>query len=136
MSAAIEVRIFDTTSAQRLPDQPTMTLLFDNAITTVRALIARRVEAELKHVEARNNDKYLHGLIQPTAAEVRANGYDQPKATTLNVGDQVNNAIMAFGQNRFLLLVDDRQIMDLDEEFRMTDATKIIFLRLVPLVGG
>ena len=38
--------------------------------------------------------------------------------------------------NGFFLLVDDRQIEDLDEEVVVTVESTISFVKLVPLVGG
>lgn len=136
MSAAIQLQIFDATSPHLTLGKPVFTLLFDTDITTARALIARRVEAELQRVAAHHSDKYFHGLIQPTKVEVRANGYDSPKADKLNLERQIINAITAFESNKFLLLVNDRQILDLDEEIRVADSTTVTFLRLVPLAGG
>jgi hypothetical protein len=136
MSAAIEVHIFDTILAQPLPDKPTLTLLFDAAVTTARTLIARRVEAELQRVGAQYADKCFQGLIQPTEAEARANGYAERSRRKLDPEHQINKAITAFERNKFVLLVDDRQILDLDEEIRVTDATIVTFLRLIPLAGG
>jgi hypothetical protein len=45
-------------------------------------------------------------------------------------------AIAAFRSGKILLLVDDRQIEDIEALIGLTDATEITFLRLVPLVGG
>ncbi|MCM2389342.1 hypothetical protein [Streptomyces albipurpureus] len=45
-------------------------------------------------------------------------------------------AIEAFGRNGFLVLVGDRQIVELDEPIEIAEAPEVIFLKLVPLVGG
>jgi|SRR5579862_4171119 len=49
---------------------------------------------------------------------------------------QFVKAITAFRKNGFLVLVDDRQITDLDEILHLTPDTRVAFLRLVPLAGG
>jgi len=54
----------------------------------------------------------------------------------LDAQKQLAKAIAAFKGNGFLVLLDDRQIMDLDEVLHLTAQSKITFLRLVPLVGG
>ncbi|WP_369146079.1 hypothetical protein [Streptomyces sp. R44] len=45
-------------------------------------------------------------------------------------------AVEAFGRNGFLVLVGDRQIEELDETVTVGPETEVVFLRLVPLVGG
>jgi hypothetical protein len=42
----------------------------------------------------------------------------------------------AFGRNAFVVLVDDRQVAELDEEVHLRAGTRVTFLKLVPLVGG
>ncbi|AMC35030.1 hypothetical protein [Janthinobacterium sp. B9-8] len=45
-------------------------------------------------------------------------------------------ALAAFEQRRFLLLAGDRQIESLDTEITFHPALAIFFIRLIPLVGG
>ena len=49
---------------------------------------------------------------------------------------QYEKAIQAFEGNGFVVLVDDRQIDDLDETIELRPDTAVTFVRLVPLVGG
>ena len=49
---------------------------------------------------------------------------------------QFAKAVTAFRGNGFLVLIDGRQITDLDETIRLTAQSQITFLKLVPLVGG
>ncbi|TDW86239.1 hypothetical protein EV647_6319 [Kribbella sp. VKM Ac-2566] len=49
---------------------------------------------------------------------------------------QADRAIEAFGRNGFFVLVDDRQVTELDEELELTADSDIRFVRLVQLVGG
>jgi hypothetical protein len=42
----------------------------------------------------------------------------------------------AFYTNGFILLVDDRQVDELEEEIEIRPHTTVTFLKLVPLVGG
>jgi hypothetical protein len=42
----------------------------------------------------------------------------------------------AFYTNGFILLVDDRQVDELDDEIVIRPDTTVTFLKLVPLVGG
>lgn len=45
-------------------------------------------------------------------------------------------AVEAFGRNGFLVLVGDRQVEELDDTVTVGPETEVVFLRLVPLVGG
>ena len=44
--------------------------------------------------------------------------------------------LAAFQANAFVLLVDDQQITGLDAPIVIRPTTTVIFLRLVPLIGG
>ncbi|GHA66913.1 hypothetical protein ACIQRS_29280 [Streptomyces termitum] len=50
--------------------------------------------------------------------------------------DALAQALAAFARNGFLVLVGDRQIEDPDETVTVGPATEVVFLKLVPLVGG
>lgn len=50
--------------------------------------------------------------------------------------DAVALALRGFGHNAFFVIVDDRQVTDLDAEIRLAPDTDVTFVRLVPLVGG
>ncbi|MEU5161677.1 hypothetical protein AB0G74_18990 [Streptomyces sp. NPDC020875] len=45
-------------------------------------------------------------------------------------------ALRAFERNGFLVLVAERQLTGLDDEVELRPGTEVVFLRLVPLVGG
>ncbi|WP_117212694.1 hypothetical protein [Allorhizocola rhizosphaerae] len=45
-------------------------------------------------------------------------------------------AVQAFSRNGFIVLVDDRQVEELDDVIDLRMGTEITFLELVPLVGG
>jgi hypothetical protein len=49
---------------------------------------------------------------------------------------QADAAVTAFGRNAFFVLVGDRQVEDLDAELTLHEASRVAFVRLVPLVGG
>ena len=54
----------------------------------------------------------------------------------LDADAQCRHAVEAFQSNGFFMLVDDRQVEDLDEEIGVTGQTCVSFVKLVPLVGG
>jgi hypothetical protein len=49
---------------------------------------------------------------------------------------QADLAERAFRANGFFLLVGDRQVEELDEAVDLRAAPEVLFLRLLPLVGG
>ena len=49
---------------------------------------------------------------------------------------QVEVAIKAFRDQRFVVLLPDRQAERLDEVVTLKDGDEVSFLRLLPLVGG
>lgn len=49
---------------------------------------------------------------------------------------EFDRALDAFRRRRVLLLIDDRQVRDLDEPLELTGRSVVTFLRLLPLAGG
>lgn len=129
---AVSLKIFDQINSIR---EPALTLELVSERITVKDLIERRIKAEV----SRHNEiqpKLFQGLIQPTDTEVALNGYRFNKAKRLNWQEQVNAALKGFTAGQIYLLIDDRQVEDLDEELIMANDTEVIFLKLVPLIGG
>jgi hypothetical protein len=106
---------------------------FDTETLTLRELIRRRVQQEVERFN-RSDAQVFQGLIQPSETECILNGVRE--RPVLDWEKQYAKAITAFGGNGFLVLVDDRQITDLDQNLRLTAQTKVAFLKLIPLVGG
>jgi hypothetical protein len=101
----------------------------------VRELIRARVFQEVKDYNA-NQSGHFRGLVQPTDTEMTINGFKLRKRREIDAQAQYEKAIDAFSSNGFLVLVDDRQVTDLDEEIALAPSTEVAFVRLVPLVGG
>ena len=102
---------------------------------TARELIRSRVYQEVSEHNARNPG-YFRGLVQPAEAERVLIGYRIREGRKIDWEAQYEKALAAFQKNGFLLLVDHRQLVDLDEEVVVTSGTEVSFLRLVPLIGG
>ena len=82
-----------------------------------------------------SDTRVFEGLIQPDETERLLNGA-RPSHRTLDWEKQYASAIAAFHGNGFLVLVDDRQITELDEAVDLRPQTQVTFLKLVPLIGG
>lgn len=64
------------------------------------------------------------------------NGAGQARFRELQLEPQVAMAIEAVEKRRVIMLIDGRQVTDLDESFLLTPNSEARFIRLVPLVGG
>lgn len=122
----------ETTSGER---RNSWGLEFAEQRVRARELVRRRVAHEVAEFNARQ-PALFQGLVEPTDAERTLNGYRTRQPRVLDAQRQCELALEAFGRNGFLLLVADRQITDLDEEVDVPAGTEVVFLKLVPLVGG
>ena len=102
---------------------------------TVRGLIRARVYQEV-HDYNLDQPEFFHGLVQPSDAERSLNGFKMRSRRRIDPERQFELAKRAFYSNGFILLVDDRQVDELEEEIEIRPDTTVTFLKLVPLVGG
>ncbi|CAM3387264.1 hypothetical protein [Stackebrandtia soli] len=103
-------------------------------------LIKRRIFQEVAEHNARGGE-HFHGLVQPTSVETvlngsTADGSRNRKHPHVDAQTQYDKALEAFGRNGFLILVDDRQVTELNAVVSIKQGTEVTFLKLVPLVGG
>ena len=101
-----------------------ITLDFFTEHITVRDLICRRVREEVRRYNLMR-PRFFQSLVQPTEAEVTLNGYKLPKGRTVDPEAQCRHAVKAFEQNGFFILVDDRQVDDLDAAIELKVETKV-----------
>ena len=104
---------------------------------TARELISRRVQQEVAAYNAEQPSTF-QGLVQPTDSErlLNGSGYRLRHAKHIDAEQQVYQALHAFENNGFFLLVNDRQVESLDEEIWLGEGATASFLKLTPLVGG
>ncbi|MFF5487189.1 hypothetical protein ACFY7Y_34090 [Streptomyces virginiae] len=102
---------------------------------TLRELIRRRIFQEVAEYHAKRPEVF-HGLVRPEGAEHALNGYALRTPRRIDPRKQTELALKAFERNGFLVLVGDRQILDLDEEMDLPFGVEVTFLKLVALVGG
>jgi hypothetical protein len=78
--------------------------------------------------------------VQPSDTERILNGqrpeYRLKQHREIDWKQQFEQALEAFQNNGFLILIDDAQAESLDQEFLVTPSTEIGFVRLTILVGG
>jgi hypothetical protein len=135
MSTTLNIRD-ETTFSFRSEDDEEFTLDVQAERITVRGLIRARVYREVRDFNL-SQPEYFRGLVQPSDAERTLNGFKVRQGRRIDPEKQFEKAIEAFYRNGFLVLVDDRQVDELEEEIEVRpDTTTVTFLKLVPLVGG
>jgi hypothetical protein len=105
------------------------------ALTNVREILQARVRQEVERYNEKLPDTF-QGLVQPEESERILNGYRLETPRALDWEVQFRKACSSFERNGFLVLVDDRQITTLDEPVEVRSDSQVIFLKLVPLMGG
>jgi hypothetical protein len=101
----------------------------------VRELIRARIYQEVQDFN-RREPEYFCGLVEPSDAERLLNGYKLKVKRKIDWHEQCDRALEAFARNGFFVLVGNRQVESLDEEFDVEVDTEVSFIKLVPLVGG
>ena len=102
---------------------------------TVREIIRSRVYQEVGDYN-RRKPEHFRGLVEPTDAEKTLNGFKLRKPREIDWQEQFDTACEAYLRNGFLILIDDKQAGGLDEEVTLGAGSEVVFLRMVPLVGG
>lgn len=131
-----DVAVIDESTAQS-QSVAARTLSFLEEQVSVRELIRRRVYEECSEFNARQGEVF-QGLVTPEGSERTLNGARVGAGRSLDWQEQYARALEAFGRLGFVVLVDDRQVEDLDEviDLHLDRPLEAIFLKLVPLVGG
>lgn len=126
--------------------RPAVELKLVSERITPREIIQRRVESE---VEALNNRKLAHAAgqvrsrsflidVEATSPEAVLNASlgAGRKPVLARVEREAARAFQAFERQRFIMLLDDKQIEGLDDEVTVRAESQIVFLYLMPLKGG
>jgi hypothetical protein len=134
MSTTLKIRD-ETTVGLGADEDRDFTLDVTAGRISVRELIRTRVANEVRDYNL-SQPEYFRGLVQPTDAERSLNGFRMRKRRRIDPEKQFELAIKAFYANGFIVLVNDRQVDELEEEIEIRPDTTVTFLKLVPLVGG
>lgn len=102
---------------------------------TVQDLIRQYISQQVANYNENKPGK-VAGIFLPGPTERQLNSEKRPKHAKVDIEKQCASAFEAFEHNRIILLVNDVQIDGLNREICVTEATRITFLKLVPLVGG
>jgi len=129
----LNLTVQDRTAVGRVLQEMDLSFLADTI--TVEDLIRQRVTQEVACYNARPEGAF-NGLVQPTDSETTLNGYRLTSRRPIDTEQQIRVALRAFQENGFFIIVDDRQLENLDEVIPVHDNLQVTFMRLLPLVGG
>jgi hypothetical protein len=129
----VTIRVCD----EAIPGQrsPAQWVTLEQVQTTPREIIRTRVREEVER-HNRSLPEVFTGLVQPEESERILNGFRMKRLRPLDWEAQFQRACAGFEGNGFLLLVDGRQVTELDERLEITADSEVQFIKLVPLVGG
>jgi hypothetical protein len=128
---SIALKIVDQTLGVHPPVRRELRLASER--TTLRELIKRRIDEEVADLNAGRAD--VRPLVTPTEQESRLNK-KKPSRPKVDAGKQLEAAVKAFERTRIIVIVDGKQMLELDRPITISPDTEIRFVKLVPLVGG
>lgn len=101
---------------------------------TLKELIQKKIAQNISHqnqkiqIEQKQYENEFEQKLNPNHKAWEKKKLDTEK--------EVYRALEVFNNNGFLVMVDNRQITDLEEEILVFDDTQVSFIRLTQLVGG
>lgn len=121
-----------------------MSLPIEAETLTLREIIMLRVEEEIRRMQDEQTRHFLVALSDLSEQERLLNGnkWTGPNAknSTQPAGPdpeaQGYRALEAFKRNAYFVLVDNKQVDELETSIRLTDETVVSFVKITPLVGG
>ena len=116
-------------------EKRTWSLDFLDETMSMREFIRRRIYQEVSEYNAKLSG-FFSGLVQPTDTERTLNGFQVKATHKLDWQAQYDKAIDAFTRHGYVVLVNDKQVADLDASIEVRVGTEVTFFKLVPLVGG
>ncbi len=108
---------------------------------SLRGLITQVVLEEVQTFRKRQAENRLARLLSPddiargaTQGKIDAGGRDPQHA--VDPQQAVATALQAFADGLYLVFIDGRQQLALDDEITLADNSHVMFVRLVALAGG
>jgi hypothetical protein len=113
----------------------------ETADLSLRSLLTHLVFAEVSAFETRQGQRRLLRILSPEQIQL---GVEQGKIESggseldqkVEVDTAVEVALQAFEDGLYFVFIDDNQIETLDAKVMLKPTSQLLFLRLVPLVGG
>jgi len=128
-----QINITDITAMGQLLHELQMSL--PRPSIGIRELIDIRVRLEVEnYIQGKRHAGYE--LFAVDEVEKLLNGRGSGVAPQFDAEKHVQRAMSGFSSNRFFVIVNDRQVTDIDEKVAVADTTNVSFMQLMPLVGG
>jgi hypothetical protein len=108
---------------------------------TLKDLILHIVLEEIEAFRIRQQERRLVKVLSPEEIRqgVQRGKIDmggQEIISAVDVEAAIENAWQSFADGFYFVFIDDKQIETLDSLVNLNDNSEVIFLRLIPLVGG
>jgi hypothetical protein len=113
------------------PSQPVYVALNERQISA-RTLVAEHVQAEVSR--ARTSSEGSLALHYILSSDLYAS--PQPRPAPLDVDTATADACAALATGQCLLMIDGKPVTSLDATLTLTEASRVGFVRLLPLIGG
>lgn len=114
----------------------------DDGSVTLREFIGRVVRAEAAAFDRRQAERaFVHALTAreiaagAEAGKIHSGGSDVPHQT-VDVERSVAVALQAFEDGLYLVVIDGREVRDLEAQVFVRQESRVTFLRLTLLAGG
>lgn len=113
----------------------------DETNVSLRSLLTYLVQAEVDAFQVRQSQRRLLRILSPEQIQL---GLEEGKIDSggseleqsVDVEAAVETALQAFADGLYYVFVDDQQIEQLETPVKLSPRSQLLFLRLVPLVGG
>ena len=111
---------------------------------SLRDLVSSIVQQEVELINQQNQQNHQNRLspvlslqeIEESKKTGKVGFSEDPRRPTIDSRDAEMKALKAFDEGRYYIIVDDMQVENLDDEVIISADSKIVFIRLTPLVGG
>jgi hypothetical protein len=107
-------------------------------IASVRDLISAKVRLQVENINALMDEE---GRLtdEEFVSRLKKNGFLRPRASLkakLSAEREIEKALEFFKSGEVAIFINGVQRLELDESLRIVGPELIVFLRLVPLIGG
>jgi hypothetical protein len=130
--------------SRKRPYEPWETTLLENSTETLtlQDFLTRVVLQELEAFKNRQEERKLARVLSKeeiavgaVRGKIDAGGLERD-VQEVDPTSAVENALVAFKDGFYYVFVDEKQVLSLEENITLNDNSHVLFLRLVPLVGG
>ncbi len=113
----------------------TIKLRVDGERVSVRELITQRVHQEADKFNL-ERPVCFRALVQPAGAQQTSNGFRLAEHRDMDWQQQAAAACEGFSKRMISVLVDGREMLDLDNEIAINDNTNVTFVTFMPVIAG